>query len=198
MTKKLPEKYLPIWDKASSILKKGRPGDYEHSLEVMDLLINYKGDIKINLDVLIPVAIMHDIGHSGILPEYFKYVTGPEKLINGKLVHMLVGAKIATDILEEVKYPKLQSKEIINIIAVHDADQLQGISLEKWYDTENKKAFHDLDSMDRYTETRLNSVISMYPSREKALSILEKSLDSFFYDEFKQLARKRFESLIKG
>ena len=36
-----------------------------------------------------------------------------KKLTNGKLVHMLVGAKIASDLLKEVGYPTDKAKEII-------------------------------------------------------------------------------------
>jgi HD superfamily phosphohydrolase len=196
MIEKMPEKYLSIWNEASPILKKARPGDFEHSLEVVNLILNYKGNINIDLEILIPVAIMHDIGHSALLPEHFKFVTGSDKLINGKLAHMLAGAKIAHDILEKVGFATDKSKEIIDIISVHDADQLQGILLEKWYDTENKKIFHDLDSMDRYTETRLKSVKDLYPDRDKLLSMLEKSLDSFFFEEFRNLAKERLQKLV--
>ncbi len=196
MTKEIPKKYLSIWNECSAILKTARPGDYEHALEVIDLILSYEGKIKLDTDILIPVAMMHDIGHSAILPEHFKLVTGPEKLINSKLVHMLAGAKIALELLKKIEYPADKSAEIVDIISVHDADQLKDISLEKWYDTENKKIFHDLDSMDRFTEARINSVKSMYPDRETMLSILEKTFSSFFFEEFRNMARERFDKLI--
>jgi len=194
--KNLPEKYAVIWGKALPYLEKGRPGDDRHAAEVVELVLGYTGKV-IDKDVLVPTAMMHDIGHCAILPDHFKFVTGPEKLINGKLAHMLTGAKIASDILEEVGYPKDKAKEIIDIITVHDADQLKGISMEKWFDTENKKVFHDLDSMDRYTEARIKSFEKLYPVKEKLIQVLEESLNSFFYDEFRDLAKDRLTKLTK-
>jgi len=101
--KNLPNKYLELWQKCLPILQKGRPGDDTHSVEVAEFILNCKKK-NLNLDILIPTAIMHDIGHSAILPEHFKYITGQEKVKNGKLVHMLAGAKIAKDILDSLQY----------------------------------------------------------------------------------------------
>ena len=63
---------------------------------------------------------MHDIGHSSILPEHFRYITGKDKVLNGKLVHMLVGAKIARDILVSIQYDEKKSDEIVEIISMHE------------------------------------------------------------------------------
>jgi len=63
----LPEKYEKIWKKALPILKKGRPGDDVHAKETVKLVLSYQGNIKHDKDVIIPVAMMHDIGHA-LLP----------------------------------------------------------------------------------------------------------------------------------
>jgi len=163
----LPEEYKRIWEESLPLLARGRPGDDMHAKEVAEYLLDYSGELKIDKAVLIPVAIMHDIGHSSILPEHFKFVTGEEKLINAKLVHMLVGAKIAKDILEKVGYDKEKASEIVDIISVHDADQMKGIELEKFYDSENKKVFHDIDCLDRYTKERFGSLKKAFPSKDE-------------------------------
>ncbi len=191
----LPEKYLGVWEKAAPLLKKGRPDDLQHSIEVATLVLNYDGEMDIDKDVLVPVAIMHDIGHSAILPEDFRFITGLDKLSNGKLVHMLAGAKIARDILESSGYDPEKSKEIIDIIRVHDADQLKGIDLNKFYDTENKRVFHDLDSLDRYTMQRFNEFMKIKPDKEKLLETLRGFLDNFFYPQFRKIAEERMKIL---
>ncbi|OGB74559.1 hypothetical protein A2V68_03080 [candidate division Kazan bacterium RBG_13_50_9] len=196
--KELPVKYQKIWAQCLPLFKRGRPGDAQHAKEVVELILGYRGKLKFDGDVLIPVAMMHDIGHTAILPEHFKYITGPEKVKNGKLVHMLVGAKIARDILSAVKYNKHASREIIDIISMHDADQLDLSDWRRLYTTRNKKIFHDLDSLDRYSAKRLKSMFSIgFKDPGQVFKVLEKFLDNFFFQEFKDIAQKSLAQLKK-
>ncbi len=140
----------------------------------------------------------HDIGHSAILPEHFKYITGQNKLVNGKLVHMLAGAKIAHDLLHKIGYDSEKAKEIVEIIAMHDADQLKIEDWKSWYETQNKKVFHDLDALDRYTEKRLRSMVDsgMY-DMDEILKELSRLLDNFLISEIKTAAEEQLKLLIK-
>jgi HD superfamily phosphodiesterase len=194
--KNLPEKYQAIWEKSLPLLKVGRPGDDEHAKEVAELILNYQGKLVLDKDILLPVAIMHDIGHAAILPEHFKYITGPEKIENGKLVHMLAGAKIAQDILQSLDYNPEKISEIVEIISMHDSDQLKGADVAKIYDTENKKIFHDIDSFDRYNERRIKSFANIYKDRSELVAMLNQLSDNFFYDEFKKIAKEKIKELI--
>ena len=49
----------------------GRPGDVEHAAEMVNFILEYRGNLNLDKYILIPVAMMYDIGHSAILPEYF-------------------------------------------------------------------------------------------------------------------------------
>jgi len=193
----LPKKYEKIWKKVLPILKNGRPGDDIHAGETVKLVLNYKGKLKFDMDVVIPVAMMHDIGHSVILPEHFAYVTGPKKIANAKLVHMLAGAKIAKDILDAVGYDKKKRKEVVEIITIHDFDQLKEVDWKKVYNTPNKKFFHDMDALDRYTEERITNMSFVYKNRKKLLDLLEKMMDNLFYDEFRKIAEDGMRFLRK-
>ena len=189
---KLPEKYLKIWKSAKPILDKGRIGDTIHCQQTAELVFNYISENKKgDADVLIPVAMMHDIGHAAISPQHMRYVTGPEKLPGGKLVHMLAGAKIADDILKSIKYPASKRKEIVDIISMHDFDQLKGADTDKIYNTLNKKLFHDLDSLDRFSKKRFKFVMELYRcGSQKAVELLLKET-KFFLPEVKALAKQR-------
>jgi len=193
--KNLPKKYIKLWNKCVLLLKVGRPGDLAHAAETVKLILNYDGNIKINEEILIPVAMMHDIGHVAILPKHFKYVTGPEKIANSKLAHMLAGAKIANDILIALHYDKKEIDKIVEIISIHDFDQLKNVDIEKAYNTVDKKFFHDIDSLDRYTVKRLKNVSSIYKDKQQVLGLLENMLSLFFYDEFRQNAKKGLDDL---
>ena len=187
-----------MWQKCSLLLEKSRKADLEHAKETVELILNYKGDLKIDESILIPVAMMHDIGHIAILPEHFKYVTGPKKITNEKLVHMLAGAKIAKDVLESVKYDEKKSQEIIDIISMHDTDALKDIDWKKVYDTKNKKVFHDFDRLDRFSQKRISNVSDFYKTKadkENLRKVIFESLDLFFYKEFKEIAKNNFQKL---
>lgn len=194
----LPAKYQPLWEECLPLLRLGRPGDDEHAAETVKLVLDYQGRLEFDADVLIPVAVLHDIGHSAILPEHFKYITGQNKLVNGKLIHMLAGAKIARDLLQKVGYDPEKTQEIIDIISMHDADQLKVDDWRSWYDTQNKKVFHDLDALDRYTEKRLRSMVDsgMY-DMDEILKELSRLLDNFLISEIKTAAEEQLKLLIK-
>ncbi|MHB8830732.1 MAG: HD domain-containing protein [Patescibacteria group bacterium] len=192
----LPIKYQALWDACLPFLKQGRPGDDEHAKEVVQYVLQYQPKLKFDPDVLVPVAMLHDIGHSAILPEHFKYVTGQQKLVNGKLAHMLAGAKIAHDLLLQVGYDVEKSKEIVDIISMHDADQLKIDDWRNWYDTDQKKIFHDIDALDRYNETRIKHFIeSGLYDRNKMIPELQRLADNFFYPELKQTAEENLKKL---
>lgn len=192
--KNLPHKYLELWNKCLPILEKGRPGDDAHAVEVAEFILNC-GNKDIDLDVLIPTAIMHDIGHSAILPQHFKYMTGTDRVTNGKLVHMLVGAKIAKDILESMHYNPDKVNEIVEIISMHDADQLENTDIKNVYNSENKKMFHDIDCMDRYNAERLKKMAKAVSDKDKMFAMLSKGLSTFFYPEFRKIAEEKFKNL---
>lgn len=191
----LPKKFQILWRRCLPLLKKGRPDDLGHAQDLIKFLLDYSGKMKIDKDILIPVAMMHDIGHSAILPEHFQYVTGPKKIKNSKLVHMLAGAKIAADLLKKIKYPTKKAREIVDIISIHDAEQLD-IEWRKIYNTYNKKIFHDFDLLDGFSVKRFKKLLRIW-SKKKLTESIEKRLENFFFKEFKKLAIKKIENLKK-
>ena len=199
--KNLPDKYKKVWQKCQPYYKKARKGDKEHAEEVMKWILEYQGKIKINKDVLVPTAMMHDIGHAAILPEHFELITGGKRLANGKLVHMLAGAKIAKEVLALVGYNKKLSDEIVDIISIHDGYQIKeykDAGLNKIYNTNNKKFFHDIDAMDGFSLERYKKFAKTFKDKGKLHGLLEDSLNAFFYVEFKKIARDRLETIKKS
>lgn len=185
---KLPKKYELLWNEAKPLLEKARPGDLKHCLEVAFFILDYKGSIKFDEDILVPVALMHDIGHCQLLDEHFKYITGPSKVTNGKLVHMLIGAKIAKDILEKINYPKDKTKEIVDIISIHDGDSIKEWDDEVIFNSVNKRFFHDMDRIGALTVSRLESIKKVYKDNEELIQVLTKIKNKLFFEEFKQTA----------
>ncbi len=131
----VPEKFKTLWQKCLPYLERGRPGDVEHSLETVRLVLQYKDILSLDEDVLVPVGMMHD------------------------------------------------------------DDQLEGVDLNAAYDSENKKIFHDLDSLDRYNSRRINSMKSIYKDQAVLSKILEDSLKNFFLEEFRKIAEDNLKNL---
>jgi HD superfamily phosphodiesterase len=194
--KDLPQRYEAIWKKCIPLFLEGRDGDDKHAAEVVEFILRYSENNKIDLDVFVPVAMMHDIGHSAILPEHFKYLTGGEKIVNGKIVHMLTGAKIAKKILESCNYNPEKTGEIVEIISTHDGDQIKEWNLEETYNTETKRLFHDIDCLDRYSSERIEKAKKFFNNdTEKILNLLRDGLDSFFTPEIEKIAKDNMKKL---
>lgn len=195
--KNLPAKYAKLWQKCVPLLKQGRPDDLNHAKETAEFILQYKGKLKFDQEILIPMAMMHDIGHSAILAEHFKYITGPDKLTNGKLAHMLIGAKIAQELLIKTKYNLKKRREIVEMISTHDFDQIQGVDLKKIYNTNHKRIFHDIDVLDRFNPKRVKEFIKMYPDKQKLQKLFSGQIDIFFYPEFKRIAQGKISEVEK-
>lgn len=149
-------KYLPIWHAALPYFAQARPGDLKHSLAIVNEA-NRQGQIlKLDLDVLIPAAIFHDIGHAAILPEHLWMVTGPDKLKGSKLVHMLTGAKIAKDVLTGLSYDPKKIEHIVKIISIHDSTE------KEVFDTQEAIVLSDIDKLARFTPEGFAEVLEEF------------------------------------
>lgn len=103
------------------LLKKSRPGDWEHTLRAVDygkrLLESEDGDPQI----VIPSLYLHDTGWSKV--DYSDFFNAPP----GKRVetysfrrHMKYGAEIASDILGQLTFDRKLIDRIVKIISIHD------------------------------------------------------------------------------
>lgn len=196
--KQTPQIIQDIYAKAKPLLEKEKPDDVIHAVSLVNELLNFKSDtVKLDLDIMLPMAILHEIGHSAILPELYPYVTGTKKIKNAKLIHMFAGAKIAKEILEDVGYDPEKTGEIVDMIAWHDADQVEGLGLET-FNTENKKIFHDFDRLETFNKERVEIYIKKYVEPEKMPKVKAhaiKVINEMFYDEIREIAKQRFEAM---
>ncbi len=186
----IPDKYQVIWEKAVPFLEKCRSGDLLHSQKTAEEVFRLSKGEKWDIDVLIPVAIFHDIGHSAILSEHFSLISGPNKEENSKLVHMLTGAKIAKDILKSIKYPNNKIKKIVEIISIHDKKD------KSLFNTIEKKNFHDIDRLDRFSEDGIKMGKKEFGlNPDQVIKLLkEQLLSEIISENFKKIAKN---NLIK-
>lgn len=104
--------YKKIWSLAKPYYQLGRPMDIEHIKWMMKEAVIICKKERIDETILLPLAILHDVGYGVSNPVYF------EK--NKKKIHMIKGKKIAKKILEKVNYDKEKTKKICYLIGIHD------------------------------------------------------------------------------
>lgn len=164
----IPEKYMEIWQAAIPYFAQARSGDMKHSCDIANEVYQQGSAKKLDLDVLIPAAIFHDIGHAAILPEHMWMVTGTKKLKGSKLVHMLTGAKIAKDALDKIGYDRELTAEIVRLISFHDSPD------NELFDTPEAILLSDTDKLARFKPEGFAEVLEDFGiSAEDALLLLK-------------------------
>ena len=104
--------YQEMWNLAKPYYEKGRPIDAVHVKLMMKLACRVCEKEKIDDTLLLPLVILHDIGYAEAPQVYFEKEQKKE--------HMIVGARIAAKILDDLNYPAEKTKKIVDYIKVHD------------------------------------------------------------------------------
>ena len=191
--KKLPHKYRQLWLKCLPLLKGARKGDINHTSEMVDFLLNNERQFNFDLDILIPLAMLHDIHHSAILEEHFKNVRLEERMPNGQTMKLSASAKVAEDLLNEVGYGKDKILEILDIITTHDKSRVDDAEAGMLYNTQNKKAFHDVDIIARCNKTRIKKLKKICQDRRELIKVMQSQIKLIFNDKLRHIAEQRFK-----
>lgn len=113
----MKKKYKKIIRLAQPYYKKGRAADRLHHLVVAKMMQNLLKEKKgLDEEVMMAAALLHDIGYAKI-PEQKRRFHWAKSV---KRQHMILGARLARQILQEVKFPKEKINKVADIIATHD------------------------------------------------------------------------------
>lgn len=139
--------YQNIWKLATKYLEKGLNKNF---------IIHTKGVVKAtklilqkeneNPDILIPAAILHDVGWANV-PSKYQNTTNKADKLKGMKLHIKFAPEIIKNILQSLNYKNSQINEIIKIIQAHkfvkprklskkiliDADQLSDSFKKQFY-----------------------------------------------------------------
>ncbi len=114
--------FQKIWD--LSWKYQNKRDDEGHVEIVVDSAVKLLKLIPANEDVVIPAAILHDIGWSKIpKEERFRIFAGDLISEENRLLrirHQEEGVKLAKQILSKISYPEELTKHILEIISQHD------------------------------------------------------------------------------
>ncbi len=179
------KKYKKLLQKALPYYKKGRKGDIEHIKWLYKTVPKFidKHDKQIDLDILMPVVILHDVGYSKVPKN-----SDPFNL-NIRKLHSLEGAKIAEKILTQLKYSKNKIKTIKKLIKRHD-DWAFG---KNFLDEPVLQIFNNFDFIWIYTKKGFDIVRKFTKQNKK--DFYKQSL--IFYKDFKDSGRKFYSKKIK-
>ena len=143
----MKEKFEKIWKLAVPYLRKGKRKDFvlhtKGVIKAMELLLKQeKGD----MGILIPAAILHDVGWSKV-PLSLQMSNNETKKVKSLKLHLKYAPQIIEGVLIECRYNKDKIKKIIEIVLAHkfknprkldkrlliDADTLSDAFKEQFY-----------------------------------------------------------------
>lgn len=141
------KKYQNIWKLALKYLEKGVNKDFvihtKGVVRAMELILKKE---KENPDILIPAAILHDVGWAKV-PKKYQCTSIKADKLQGMKLHIKFAPKIIREILKSLNYNIFMINEIIDIVKAHkfknpkklskqiliDADQLSDSFKEQFY-----------------------------------------------------------------
>lgn len=141
------KKYQKIWNLANDYLNKGINKDFvlhtEGVVKAMNLILKKE---KGNPDILIPAAILHDVGWADV-PKKYQQNTNKKKKLKGMELHIAYAPRIIRVILKSLDYQTSEINKIISIVIKHkfckprrfdkqlliDADQLSDAFKTQFY-----------------------------------------------------------------
>jgi len=145
-------------------------------------------------DVVIPAAILHDIGWSQLAVDermsVFKHGVDKSERFRIRIAHQETGAKLAKEILKEVEYPKELIDEILEIISQHDT--------REGFLSDNEGAMRDADKFWRFDDYGfLNDNMNSGISFTLEIEGLKKKLEDPLFLHFESSKQRAFDMLEK-
>lgn len=139
--------YKKIWKLA--LPYQDKRDDKGHAETVLHYALELLKDEKADENIVIPAAILHDIGWSQLSAEerFHSFVKnrGMKKEYAIRRKHENVGVKLAREVLKKADYNPNLKKEILEIISRHDT--------RHGFISKNEGIMRDADKLWRYSKT---------------------------------------------
>lgn len=177
-------------EKIYSYFEKTGGHSLDHTKRVYNLALKLSEDEEgfVDLDVLMPAVLMHDIARQ------------KQKDSNDKICHAEEGAKIAQEILDELDFPKEKIPKVVHAIKVHRYSK--GLKPE----TKEAKILQDADRLDALGALIIGRVFSdnggrnlpMHDSNLSPKEVYDGSINSssinHFYEKILKIKPKEFHT----
>lgn len=118
----MKESFQRIWELA--LPYQDKRDDAGHAMIVTENALELQKIEEANEDIVVPAAILHDIGWSQMpkneVMKLFSPLTTDSEILHLRLMHQHLGAHLAKKILADVSYPQNLTYQIVEIITEHD------------------------------------------------------------------------------
>ena len=186
------KQYNDVWKQATEQLRKGINKDYvlhtKGVVKAMQMILQKESG---NPDILIPAAMLHDVGWAKVPKKYQRTSNKKSKLIALKL-HIKYAPDIIRTILTSLNYKIFQINEIIDVVVSHKFCKPRKLS---------KKLLIDADQLSDAFKEQFNSDIKAYDSTPEKLYSFRMNNNNFYTKTaeniFLQLMKKR-QNEFKG
>ncbi|MCC7303903.1 HD domain-containing protein [bacterium] len=187
MRYELEADYLPLWKAAQTYQDKRN--DKGHAFIVTAYASFIAARENCAATVVIPAAILHDIGWSAVSLEdrmsIFRSDTPKEQKMQARVVHQEQGVLLAKELLEKVQYDTALIPVILEIISQHDS--------RKGFISNNEGAMRDADKLWRYDEYGfMSDYLNGTGAIADQIKVLEQYIDTehfFCFESSRQLAK---------
>lgn len=192
---KLQKVFKQIWELA--LPYQDARDDAGHARVVTMYAIAICGNENTDANVVVPAAILHDIGWSQLNEDermlIFNKDNPKELRLKMRYRHQEEGVKLAKEILKKVQYPKKYINEILEIISEHDT--------REGFTSANEGAMRDADKLWRFDaygflDDNKNSQIT-YKRHLKALGEYFENPNFFYFQSSETLAKELLLQLKK-
>jgi HD superfamily phosphodiesterase len=153
--------------KVKPYLLKGRPGDWEHTLRVVEFGKIFIARENGNPFFIIPALYLHDIGWSQT--HYDDWLSTPfskQEKCQAALFHQKKGSELAGEILDDLDYQPELALKILDYIEIHDQPErifaLNCLQATLCFEADR------LDRFGERGEKRLEGIFNDFRSEERA------------------------------
>jgi len=184
----MKHKYNKIWKLALEYLKQGVNKDFvihtEGVIRAMKLILKKE---KGNLDVLIPAAILHDVGWAKV-PKKYQCTKNKEYKLRGMKLHIEFAPEIIKMILKSLSYKTTRINEIIDIVQAHKFKNPR---------TPNKKILIDADQLSDAFREQFFADVKAYKSTPEKLYNFRVCNNNFYIKTAKDIFLKQMRQRKK-
>ncbi|MFA6963505.1 MAG: HD domain-containing protein [Patescibacteria group bacterium] len=171
----MENKFEKIWDLAMPYLKKGIMKDFvshtKYVVKSMEMIIDGEGGDE---DILIPSAILHDVGWSKVDPS-LQLNDDMEKKREGQRQHITFAKEIVEEVLDQAGYSEEDIQKVVGIVMAH-----------KFQDPEDKEKqmLIDADNLsDTFKEQFDSDVVAYHSTPEQ---VYEYRMNNKYYTQTAQ------------
>lgn len=182
------KKYQNIWNQAVKYLKKGKNKNFvvhtEGVVRAMKLILKKE---KGNPDILIPAAMLHDVGWAKV-PEKFQCTSNKDYSLKGMKKHIEYAPEIIKEILQTLDYEATQINEIIEIVISHKFKNPRKLS---------KRLLIDADQLSDAFKDQFDSDLKTYKTTPQKLYNYRMKNNNFYTKTAKDIFKKQMRERMK-